>query len=195
MIWINGTFGVGKTTAGMALVDGLPALRQFDPEVVGYMLAHSLKDQTFTDFQDLPAWRALVPATAVAIRRQTGQLLVAVQTVMRQEYWEEMKGTFSGLGEQIFHVVLDADEASLRAWLSKKGVTGYPAMLLVMERFGYPDYLQASADDLIETQYADRPAMRAIYDAVLAADEDAANEAMDRHFDWLGELVASERAG
>jgi GntR family transcriptional repressor for pyruvate dehydrogenase complex len=34
----------------------------------------------------------------------------------------------------------------------------------------------------------------AIYDAVLAADEDAANEAMDRHFDWLGELVASERA-
>ena len=60
------------------------------------------------------------------------------------------------------------DEASLRAWLSEKGVTGYPAMLLVMERFGYPDYLQASADDLIETQYADRPATRPIYDALLA---------------------------
>ena len=61
-----------------------------------------------------------------------------------------------------------ADEASLRAWLSEKGITGYPAMLLVMERFGYPDYLHASADDLIKNQYADRPATRPIYDALLA---------------------------
>lgn len=60
------------------------------------------------------------------------------------------------------------DEAGLRAWLSEKGVTGYPAMLLVMERFGYPDYLQASAEDLIANQYADRPATRPIYDALLA---------------------------
>ena len=49
-----------------------------------------------------------------------------------------------------------------------EGVTGYPAMLLVMERFGYPDYLQSSAEDLIENQYADRPATRPIYDAFLA---------------------------
>jgi hypothetical protein len=60
------------------------------------------------------------------------------------------------------------DEASLRKWLEGKGVTGYPAMLLVMERFGYPDYLQASADELIEGQYADRPGTRPILDAVLA---------------------------
>lgn len=60
------------------------------------------------------------------------------------------------------------DEPALRAWLSKNGVTGYPAMLLVMERFGYPDYLQTSAEDLIENQYTDRPGTRPIYDAVLA---------------------------
>lgn len=59
-------------------------------------------------------------------------------------------------------------EASLRAWLTGQGVTGYPQMLLVMERFGYPDYLIASADELIEGQYADRPALRPIFDAVLA---------------------------
>ena len=114
MIWINGTFGVGKTTAGTALVDALPALRLFDPEVVGYMLAHSLKDQSFTDFQDLPAWRTLVPAVAMEIRRHTGQDLVAVQTVLRQEYWAELTATFDDLGERIFHVVLDADEPTLR---------------------------------------------------------------------------------
>jgi hypothetical protein len=61
-----------------------------------------------------------------------------------------------------------ADEPALHKWLAEKGVTGYPAMLLVMERFGYPDYLQTSAEDLIENQYADRPATRPIYEAFLA---------------------------
>lgn len=40
------------------------------------------------------------------------------------------------------------DEARLRAWLTEQGVTGYPQMMLVMERFGYPDFLTASSDDL-----------------------------------------------
>jgi hypothetical protein len=61
-----------------------------------------------------------------------------------------------------------ADEPALRAWLTEKGVTGYPQMLLVYERFGYPDYLTASADELVEGQYADRPALRPILDAILA---------------------------
>lgn len=60
------------------------------------------------------------------------------------------------------------DEATLRAWLSEQGVTGYPQMLLVMERFGYPDYLRATADELVEGQYRDRPALRPILDAVLS---------------------------
>ena len=60
-----------------------------------------------------------------------------------------------------------ADEASLRSWLTEQGVTGYPAMLLVMERFGYPDYLQASADELIDGQYADRPDLRPILETIL----------------------------
>jgi len=61
-----------------------------------------------------------------------------------------------------------SDEASLRPWLSERGVTGYQQMLLVMETFGYPAYLLASADDLIEAQYADRQALMPILDAVLA---------------------------
>ena len=59
------------------------------------------------------------------------------------------------------------DEASLRPWLTDQGVTGYPAMLLVMERFGYPDYLIRSADELIDGQYADRPDLRPILETIL----------------------------
>ena len=38
-----------------------------------------------------------------------------------------------------------------------------------MERFGYPDFLLASADELVEGQYEDRPHLRPILDAILDA--------------------------
>ena len=61
------------------------------------------------------------------------------------------------------------DERALRTWLTEKGVTGYAQNLLVMERFGYPDFMQASAEELIQGQYADRPQLRPIFDAILGA--------------------------
>jgi len=62
-----------------------------------------------------------------------------------------------------------ADEKSLRAWLAAQGVTGYAQSLLVMERFGYPDFLVTSAEDLINNQFSDRPGLRPIYDALISA--------------------------
>lgn len=61
------------------------------------------------------------------------------------------------------------DEKSLRAWLTEQGVTGYAQSLLVMERFGYPDFLLASANELIDAQYADRPHLRPVFDAIIDA--------------------------
>jgi hypothetical protein len=62
-----------------------------------------------------------------------------------------------------------ADEPALRKWLSAEGVTGYAQTLLVWETFGYRGFLIADAEDLIAKQYADRPQLRPIFDAVLAA--------------------------
>jgi hypothetical protein len=61
------------------------------------------------------------------------------------------------------------DEKRLRAWLTEQGVTGYAQSLLVMERFGYPEFLLASADALIDGQYADRPHIRPVFDALIDA--------------------------
>src|SRR5260370_6383063 len=38
-----------------------------------------------------------------------------------------------------------AKESALRKWLTSEGVTGHAQMLLVWERFGYPDFLTAGA--------------------------------------------------
>src|SRR5262249_52368497 len=61
------------------------------------------------------------------------------------------------------------EEKSLRAWLIEQGVTGYAQSLLVKERFGYPDFLLASGEDLIDGQYADRTQLRPLLDAIMAA--------------------------
>ena len=42
--------------------------------------------------------------------------------------------------------------ASLRRWLETQGVQGYAQSKLVMERFGYPQFLTASSDELVEGQ-------------------------------------------
>src|SRR5262245_59370405 len=61
------------------------------------------------------------------------------------------------------------NEQDFRAWLTKEGVTGYAQSLLVMEQFGYPDYLLASANELMGAQYSDRPLLRPILNAIIDA--------------------------
>lgn len=115
IIWLNGTFGAGKTTTAAALLPMLGGFRVFDPETVGYMLAPNLTDLPVSDFQHWPAWRPLVVATALELRKQTKQDLVAPQTVLDEEYWTEIASGLRQQGETVFHVVLDADADVLRA--------------------------------------------------------------------------------
>jgi len=82
---------------------------------------------------------------------------------------EERTGEDVGTWNQRIKAEGFKDEKELRAWLTARGVTGYAQSLLVMEHFGYPDFLLASADDLIQGQYADRPQLRPIFDAIIAA--------------------------
>ena len=94
------------------------------------------------------SWQEMYARIRAQLERQTGDDLATWNARVRAE------PTLS-------------DEASLRAWLAERGVAGYPAMLLAFERFGYPDYLQRDADDLIDAQYRDRPNLRPIYDRVV----------------------------
>lgn len=115
LVWLNGSFGVGKSTTARLMVEGNTRWRAFDPEWVGYMVRASLSDQSFGgDFQHLRSWRRLVPVVAAEVAAHTGQGLVAVQTVLRQSYWNELEDGARRQGFQLFHVVLDADPGVLR---------------------------------------------------------------------------------
>jgi hypothetical protein len=76
-----------------------------------------------------------------------------------------------------------ADAERLKKWLIGQDVTGYAEQLLLMEHFGYPDFLTSSADELIDRQYADRSHLRPIYEAIVASAQ------------ALGEVVIQARKG
>lgn len=44
IVWLNGTFGCGKTTTAAELRFLIPSSRVFGPETVGYMLQPNLAD-------------------------------------------------------------------------------------------------------------------------------------------------------
>ena len=58
-------------------------------------------------------------------------------------------------------------KSGVTAWLAEQGVEGYSRSILLMERFGYPDWLTAGADELIDAQYAHAPALRKVFDRVI----------------------------
>lgn len=114
IVWLNGTFGCGKTATAAELRCLIPSSRVFDPETVGYMLQPNLADHPVTDFQHWPPWRRLVVSAVTELAGFTGQHLIAPQTVLDRGYLEEI---FAGLGDArltVFHVLLDADDDILR---------------------------------------------------------------------------------
>ena len=114
IIWLNGTFGAGKTTTAALLMEKSQRLRLFDPESVGYMLRPNLSDYPVSDFRHWDPWRVLTPIVADELIRFTGQSLVAPQTVLEESYWDELVLGLSERGHAVVHVLLEADEPITR---------------------------------------------------------------------------------
>ena len=85
VIWLNGAFGVGKTTVARALAAELPGALMVDPEDIGRMLRRIIPAADRTcDFQDIPSWRRLTVATIESLLRDHPRPLVVPMTVVDQ---------------------------------------------------------------------------------------------------------------
>jgi hypothetical protein len=113
LIWINGPFGGGTSSAAKALVGGLDGAVLFDPEHIGFILREILTVPT-GDFQDLLQWRDPWVRTASTLIDHGSDIVVRPMAVHRQEYFEEIIGGLRDTGACVHHIVLDASEATLR---------------------------------------------------------------------------------
>lgn len=130
IIWLNGTFGVGKTTVAGHLVEALPEARVFDAEEIGFLLRRVGGLPALGDFQHWPPWRALVAETAHQVLSYVGGTLIVPQTVLVETYWREISNRLADAGITVHHYVLHAqpevlqrriesDSESNRAWRLK----------------------------------------------------------------------------
>lgn len=90
-MWVNGPFGGGKTTTVRILLDARPDFSVFDTEWIGAMLEAPLRSKVpVDDFQDWRAWRELVIAALLSIHKTVGGTIVVPQTVLVEQYWDEI---------------------------------------------------------------------------------------------------------
>ncbi|MEU4092471.1 AAA family ATPase [Streptomyces sp. NPDC026673] len=114
IIWLNGTFGAGKTTTSAQLSGLLPDARVFDSEHVGFMLRHVLAEAVpVRDFQEWPPWRALTVASLTQLHGYLGGTLIVPQTVLVEVYWREIADGLDRAGLPVRHFVLHTDPAEL----------------------------------------------------------------------------------
>ncbi|MFD8557972.1 AAA family ATPase [Streptosporangium canum] len=113
IIWLNGTFGAGKTTTAGELVKITPAARIFDSEHVGFMLRHIQGLPEVRNFQQWPPWRGLVVQTASHLLDYLGGVLVIPQTVLIEEYWAEIRLGLEKSGIPVHHFMLHTDQDTL----------------------------------------------------------------------------------
>jgi hypothetical protein len=110
IVWLNGPFGVGKTTTARALLEAEPSWTLFDPEQVGFMLGHALaKLRPAPDFQDWASWRRVVVASLAALHDELENTIVVPQTVVIETYWCEVVAGLRAHGLPLSAFTLHAD--------------------------------------------------------------------------------------
>ncbi|WP_206788835.1 AAA family ATPase [Amycolatopsis sp. MtRt-6] len=120
IVWLNGTFGAGKTTTASELA-GLLGARTFDTEFVGYLLRTAFPEHE-GDFQHLPLWRPLVVENTARVHEHAGTLVVP-QTILVEAYAREIFDGLAGRGVPVAHFVLDAEPAELRRRIEESADT------------------------------------------------------------------------
>ncbi|MGW0392709.1 NUDIX domain-containing protein [Streptomyces sp. NPDC003042] len=146
IVWINGTFGAGKTSTARELAGLLADSTLYDPELIGDALRRLLPRERLaevSDYQDLPSWRRLVADTAAAMLAEVGGVLVVPMTLLRQEYRDEIFGALAARRIPVRHVLLAPAETILRERIATREEPGAPEVVDVRVRQWAYDHIPA----------------------------------------------------
>jgi hypothetical protein len=125
IVWINGPFGVGKSTVASLLAERWSHATVFDPEYLGFLLrTWQPADAVVNDFQDLSVWRRLVVETASGLIRDFGRPLIVPMTLLNPSYFDEIVGTLDREGLAVKHFTLVAPRDEVLRRVAGRGDSG-----------------------------------------------------------------------
>ena len=127
VIWVNGAFGVGKTTVAELLVERIDGATLVDPERVGEMLRELVPAAGQTaDFQDMPLWRSLTREAIGGLVNDGRGPLVIPMTIVRLDYFDEIVGALQRSGVEVRHFTLLAPAETILSRLAARDGDGTP---------------------------------------------------------------------
>lgn len=122
IVFVNGPFGIGKSSVAARLVELLRGSLLFDPEEVGYFLRKILRPiDDPPDFQHLALWRRLTVIVAEQVLATYGRPLVMPMTIWRRAYFDEVVGGLRAAGIDVRHFCLVATPGTVYARLRDRG--------------------------------------------------------------------------
>lgn len=114
IIFINGAFGIGKSSVAELLVNKISNSLIFDAEEVGYMLRKIYKPiDNPKDFQDLIAWRELTVKTAEALKKQYNRNLIIPMCIWNEKYFDEIIPELKKIDPDFYHFCLVASKETI----------------------------------------------------------------------------------
>jgi deoxyadenosine/deoxycytidine kinase len=122
IVFINGSFGVGKTTVAEMLVQELPNSLLYDAEEVGFMLRNILRPIDWSgDFQNYPMWRTLTMEVARGLRETYERTLIMPMTIRREDYFNEVMTGLASFDTEVHHFCLTASADVIRSRVHLRG--------------------------------------------------------------------------
>ncbi len=121
LIWLNGTFGVGKTSLAFELQTLHPEALIFDPEEIGFALRRAQKPKPDGDFQDIPLWRELVRISLEHLAKNQTCPIIIPMTLVNHQYFQEIIGELRNKNIDIRHFALTATSKTIRKRLFRRG--------------------------------------------------------------------------
>ncbi len=116
IIWINGAYGVGKSTTAEALHKRIANSFIFDPEMVGNCVRETKPDSLWQDdFQDYPAWRQMTYVLLKELCETYSGTVIVPMTILNPVYFSQVIEPLRNEGIQVSHLILEAAPETIAA--------------------------------------------------------------------------------
>ena len=123
IVWLNGAFGVGKTSVAECLCKEIVPAHLYDPEQVGYFLWENFPQEMRRqeNFQHIALWRQFNYQILKYLYDSYQGLIVAPMTIYRRAYYDEIVWELKRNGVEVRHLILSASRRTILDRLIQRG--------------------------------------------------------------------------